>query len=76
VIDHQFMICFGNPICHGNVVVDKYQHGNLSHHVKFVITSLNCIAAITATGRNITAIITAAIHGGGLFDQQRQGGSA
>ena len=43
------------------------------YHVKFVITPLNCIAAITAPVSAITAIITAAIHGGGVFDQQQEG---
>ena len=61
------MICFGYQICDGNVVVvDNYQHGN-SHHVKFIITPLNCCIAAA-----ITAIITAAVHGGGVFDQQQE----
>jgi hypothetical protein len=69
MIDILFMILLSNQICDGNVVVDEYQHGN-SHHVKFVITLLNYIAAVTA----LVSAITAVIHCWGVFDQQQEEG--
>ena len=73
---HLFMICFGYQIRDGNVVVDNYQHDN-SHHIRFIITPLNCIdaaitAPISAITATITATITAAVHGEGVFDQQQE----
>jgi hypothetical protein len=46
---------------------------SIYYHVKFIVTPLNCIAAaITAPVSAITAIITAAVHVGGAFDQQQE----